>query len=210
MSRYTKAKTKLSRRVNRNLFLKGARSFSAKDDFTKNPFKQSNAGKRRRPANSEYSKQLTEKQALRFYYGLSEKQLANVFKKSFKQTGDTSQIALTKLEMRLDNVIYRAGLANSRAQARQLVNHGQFEVNGVKTNIPSFLVKPGDVINVKANKQKSNFWSVYELQIPSGTPSWLDSSKKLTVKVLSMPIPEDLPDDVNMAYIVEYYSRKVA
>jgi small subunit ribosomal protein S4 len=210
MARYTKAKTKRSRRVNRNLYLKGARSFSAKDDYTKKPFKLSAGGKRTRPNNSEYSKQLTEKQALRFSYNIVERQLRNIFKKAFRKQGDTGEIALSLLERRLDNVVYRAGLANSRDQARQLVSHGHFSVNGVKTDVPSYTVVPGDVITIKESKLKKEFWKLFELQIPKESPSWLDTSTKNTVKVLNLPITEDLPSDFKLPYIVEYYSRKVS
>lgn len=210
MARYTQSRTKLSRRVNRNLFLKGARSFSSKDDYAKTPFKNNNFGRKTRKTPSEFSKQLIEKQALKFTYGILEKQLANIFKKSFKQTGDTGQIALSLLERRLDNVVYKAGLANSRSQARQLVNHGHFTVNGQKVNIPSFTVKPGDVIQVKTNKTSKVFWQTFELQIPKEDTSWIDTSSKGMVKVLSVPTQADLPDSFNLAYIVEYYSRKVA
>jgi small subunit ribosomal protein S4 len=210
MARYTKAKTKRSRRANRNLYLKGARSFSAKDDFAKKPFKLSAGGRRTRPSNSEYSKQLTEKQAMRFAYNIVEKQLRNIFKKAFRQQGDTGTIALSLLERRLDNVVYRAGLANSRDQARQLVSHGHFTVNGVMTDIPSFTVRPGDVVKVKENKLKKEFWKLFELQIPNDVPSWLDASTKHTVKVLNLPITDDLPSDFKLPYIVEFYSRKVS
>lgn len=210
MARYTKARSKLSRRVNRNLFLKGSRSYSAKDEVAKKPFKPSKTKKRRFSSSSEYGLQLTEKQALRFTYGLLEKQLGNTFKQAFKKTGDTGQIVLKTLESRLDNIVYRASLSNSRAQARQLVNHGHFEVNGVKVNIPSFVVKPGDIVTVKANKQKNNFWTNFQLEVPNEVPSWLDASKKFTVKVLSEPLEADLPQQFNISKIVEYYSRKVA
>ena len=210
MSRYTGSKTKLSKRVGRNLYLKGARSFSAKDDYTKKPFKAGQHARSRPGKVSEYGKQLLEKQAIRFTYGLCEKQLANVFKKAFKQTGNTGKIALTQLERRLDNVIYRGGLANSRSQARQLVSHGHFIVNGVPVNIPSFLVSAGDVIEIKDNKKNKNFWKEFELMIAKDTPSWLDSSTKNKIKVINLPIDENLPSDFKIGAVVEFYSRKVA
>lgn len=210
MARNLTPRTKLSRRVNRNLFLMGARSFSAKDDYTKKPFKATLPGKRRPASSSEYSKQLTEKQALKFTYGLMEKQLSNLFKKSFKATGDTGLMALGLLEKRLDNVIYRGGLANSRSQARQLVNHGHFEVNGVRTNIPSFTVKPGDKITIVKSKQKSVFWTNFSLEVPNGVPTWLEVSNKNSIQVVNNPISEDLPKEFNLPYIVEFYSRKVS
>jgi small subunit ribosomal protein S4 len=209
MARYTGSRTKLSRRVGRNLFLKGARSFSAKDDYTKKPFRPTKKG--RRPANlSEYGKQLKEKQALKFTYGILEKQLSNLFKKAFKSKGDTGSTALTMLEMRLDNVVYKSGLANSRAQARQLVNHGHFLVNGIKATIPSILLKAGDTVTVKSSKIKNAFWQNFSLEVPNDVPNWLDKSKDFEVKVINNPIKEDLPIEFNIASIVEYYSNKVA
>jgi len=205
------ARAKLSRRVGRNLFLKGARSFSAKDDYSKRPFKaMKNANSRPSNSSSEYSKQLLEKQAIKYTYGILEKQLINVFKKAFRQEGDTGAIALTMLERRLDNVVYRAGLSNSRSQARQLVNHGHFLVNGKKVNIPSYQIVSGDKIEVKPNKATNAFWTNFELQVPNETPSWLDNSSKQKIKILNLPIKEDLPQDFNIGSVVEYYSNKVA
>jgi len=188
----------------------GARSFSAKDDYTKKPFKTTLPGKRRPASSSEFSKQLVEKQALKFTYGLMEKQLSNLFRKSFKATGDTGLMALGLLEKRLDNIIYRAGLANSRSQARQLVNHGHFEVNGIKTNIPSYTVKPGDRITIVKSKQKSSFWTNFNLEIPNGVPAWLEVANKNSIVVVNNPITDDLPKEFNLPYIVEFYSRKVS
>jgi small subunit ribosomal protein S4 len=210
MARYTLSKTKLSRRVGRNLYLKGPRSYSAKDDFSKKNYKPGEHGKNRLAKQSEYAKQLTEKQAIRYTYGLMEKQLANIFKKAFKQTGDTGKIALSILERRLDNVIYKAGLANSRSQARQLVNHGHFMVNGRKVNIPSFSVSASDQISINTSKLKSKFWTEFQLLVPSGVPSWMDTSKKNEIKIINLPIDTDLPNDFRIGAVVEFYSRKVA
>lgn len=210
MARYTGSKTKLSKRVKKNLFLKGARSFSAKDDYTKAVTKSSTVRGKRPSKLSEYGKQLVEKQTLKYTYGLMEKQLANLFKKSFKTKGDTGILALQALECRLDNVVYKAGLANSLAQARQLVSHGHFLVNNSKCNIPSRILVEGEIVTVKENKLKSTFWTNFNLEVPNTVPSWLDASKKYSVKVLNNPLPEDLPQHINIAPIVEFYSRKVA
>ncbi len=211
MARYLKSKTKLSKRVGRNLFLKGARSFSAKDDYSKRPYKAGMHGKNFQKGRiSEYGKQLLEKQAIRFTYGLMERQLANMFEKAFVKTGDTGKIVLNQLERRLDNVVYKAGFANSRAQARQLVNHGHFTVNDVTVNIPSFVVKTGDIIKVKENKQKKNFWKNFQLEVPQETVAWISSDfSKKEIKILNEPLDEDLPKDFNIQSVVEYYSRKV-
>ncbi len=211
MARYTGSTTKLSKRVGKNLFLKGARSYSAKDDFSKKPTTRPGVhGAKRVRKTSEYGKQLLEKQTLKYSYGIQEKQLANIFKKAFKKKGDTSTVALTILESRLDNVVYKGGLADSRAQARQLVAHGHFTVNGIKVNIPSYIVKAGEVITVKTNKLTNPFWTNFKLSVPNQVPTWLDGSTKNTLKVLNTPLSTDLPVDFKMPYIVEYYSRKVA
>jgi small subunit ribosomal protein S4 len=211
MARYTQSTTKLSKRVGRNLFLKGSRSFSPKDDYSRRPQKPGAHGVSRRPAKvSEYGKQLQEKQILRYTYGLMEKQLANIFKKAFKAKGDTGNIALICLERRLDNVIYKSGLANSLAQARQLVTHGNFDMNGHKCDIPSAMVSTGDLITIRTTKLKSGFWTNFQLTVPLSVPSWLDASKKNIIKVINLPLVEDLPASINIAPIVEYYSRKVA
>jgi small subunit ribosomal protein S4 len=208
MARYTRSKTKLSRRIGKNLFLKGARSFSAKDDFSKKPYFPGEHGRKFKRL-SEYGKQLAEKQTIRFTYGLMEKQLANLFKRAFAQDADTGKIVLGFLERRLDNVIYRAGLANSRSQARQLVNHGHFTVNGRKVNIPSYLVHEGDQIEIKENKKNKAFWKNFQLEVPRESPSWLDTGKDKKIKVINLPIDEDFPKDFNVNAVVEYYSRKV-
>jgi small subunit ribosomal protein S4 len=211
MARYTGSRTKLSKRVGKNLFLKGARSYSAKDDFSKKPTQRPGVhGAKRVRKVSEYGKQLVEKQILKYSYGLLEKQLANIFKKAFRKKGDTAINALIALESRLDNVVFRSGLANSRAQARQLVAHGHFTVDGQKVNIPSFTVKAGETIAVKDNKLKNPFWTAFKLEVPNQVPTWLDASNKNQIKVLNTPLEADLPPDFKLPYIVEYYSRKVA
>lgn len=209
MSRYTKSRTKLSKRVGKNLFLKGVRSFSAKDDYTKRPQKAGQHGGNSKFAKiSSYGKQLTEKQSIKFVYGITEKQLGNLFKKAFRKHGDTGKTVLTMLERRLDNVVYKAGLANSRAQARQLVNHGHFSVNAHKVDIPSFLVSKDDIITVKENKLKGAFWKEFKLEVPNDVASWMSVDKK-KITVISEPLEEELPKDFNISSVVEYYSRKV-
>lgn len=210
MARYTGSKMKLSRKLGRNLFLKGARSYSPKDEFTKRPYRPGVQGKRKFRRLSGYGKQLEEKQAVRYTYGLMEKQLTNIFKKAFKTDGDTGKTALGWLERRLDNVVYKSGLSNSRSQARQLVSHGHFTVNGQKVNIPSFKVEVGDVITVKSNKLTNAFWTNFQLEVPSDVPAWLDASKKFTIKVINLPTDEDLPKEFKIAAVVEWYSRRVA
>lgn len=208
--RITGSKTKKSRRIGRNLYLKGARSYSPKDDFTKRSYKPGVHGKPNGfpPKLSEYAKQLAEKQAIKFVYGLNERQMSNVFKKALQSKDETGVTLLQNLERRLDNVVYRAGLANSRSQARQLVGHGQFEINGTPVNIPSFLVSSGDVVTIKKTKQASPFWSAFSLGVPNEEVAWISKNDK-TIKVLNTPLNEDLPKEFNIPYIVEYYSRRV-
>jgi len=211
MARLINSTTKLSKRVGRNLYLK-SRSFSAKDDYAKRPYKSGmHGGPRSKPSRtSEYGKQLLEKQAIRFTYGLMEKQLSRIFKKAFKKQGDTGKIALTELERRLDNVVYKGGLANSRAQARQLVNHGHFYVNNQKVDIPSYTVSAGDIITINTYKQKKEFWKSFSYIIPKSKLSWIDTSKKNQLTIISLPTEADLPQDFNISAVVEFYSRKVA
>jgi small subunit ribosomal protein S4 len=210
MSRYIKPKTKLSKRVKKNLFLKGARSFSAKDDYAKRPVKSGMHSKKFAKKLSNYGTQLLEKQAIRFTYGITEKQLGNLFKKAFTKQGDTGNFVITTLERRLDNVVYKGGLANSRAQARQLVNHGHFLVNGKMVNIPSYIVNTDDVITIKETKLKAPFWIEFKLEVPKDKTSWIDNAKTKTLKVLSLPLETDLPKEFNLPPVVEYYSRKVS
>jgi small subunit ribosomal protein S4 len=210
MSRYLKGKTKLSKRVKRNLLLKGARSFSGKDDYAKRPYKAGMHGKKFAKKLSNYGTQLLEKQAIRFTYGITEKQMGNLFKKAFSKKGDTGKFVITTLERRLDNVVYKGGLANSRSQARQLVAHGHFLVNAKMVNIPSYIVNSEDVITIKESKLKSPFWSNFKLEVPKDKATWIDSTKKNTLKVLTLPLETDLPQDFVLAPVVEYYARKVA
>jgi small subunit ribosomal protein S4 len=209
MARITTSKVKLSKRIGRNLFNKGSRSFSPKDDFSKRPNKPGMNGNKRFARTSEFARQLLQKQSLKYTYGLMEKQMGNVFKKAFKITGDTGKISLSTLERRLDNVIYRGGMANSRNQARQLVNHGHFLINGKAVNIPSISVKVGDLITIKENKNKKAFWQNFKLEVPNESPTWLDTSKKNQIKIINLPLDEDLPKDIEIGAVVEYYSRKV-
>ena len=210
MSRYLESKTKLSKRVKRNLFLKGARSFSAKDDYAKRPFPAGVHGKKFAKKLSNYGSQLLEKQAIRFTYGITERQLGNLFKKGFKKAENPGTYVLSQLERRLDNVVYKGGLANSRSQARQLVTHGHFLVNGQKVNIPSYIVNAEDIVSVKENKVSNAFWVNFKLEVPKDKITWVDSTKAKKLVVLTLPLEADLPVIFNLPPVVEYYSRKVA
>ena len=162
-----------------------------------------------RKKQSEYALQLTEKQKVKFVYGIQEKQFRNYYDKAARAEGNTGENLLTFVERRLDNVVYRLGFANSRRQARQLVNHGHFTVNGGRVNIPSYLVKTGDVIAV-SEKSASNafFKKLKEDDAFVAAPKWLDRDKNtLQGKVIAMPTKADIDFDIAVHLIVELYSK---
>ena len=168
-----------------------------------------NPGGQRRAKKSEYATQLTEKQKVKFVYGIQEKQFHNYYEKAARQEGNTGDNLLTLVERRLDNVVYRLGFANSRRQARQLVNHGHFTVNGGRVNIPSYLIKAGDVVAV-CEKSVSNafFKGLKEADTFVAAPKWLDRDKNtLTGKVVAMPTKADIDFDIAVHLIVELYSK---
>ena len=168
-----------------------------------------NPGGQRRAKKSEYATQLTEKQKVKFVYGIQEKQFRNYYEKAARQEGNTGDNLLTLVERRLDNVVYRLGFANSRRQARQLVNHGHFTVNGSRVNIPSYLIKAGDVVAV-CEKSVSNafFKGLKEADTFVAAPKWLDRDKNtLTGKIVAMPTKADIDFDIAVHLIVELYSK---
>ena len=168
-----------------------------------------NPGGQRRAMKSEYATQLTEKQKVKFVYGIQEKQFRNYYKKAERANGNTGDVLLELVERRLDNVVYRLGFANSRRQARQLVNHGHFTVNGSRVNIPSYLVNEGDVVAV-CEKSVSNgfFKKLKEDDAFVAAPKWLDRDKNnLTGKVVAMPTQADIDFDIAAHLIVELYSK---
>ena len=168
-----------------------------------------NPGGQRRAKKSEYATQLTEKQKVKFVYGIQEKQFRNYYDKASRQGGNTGENLLSLVESRLDNVVYRLGFANSRRQARQLVNHGHFTVNGGRVNIPSYLVKTGDVIAVCEKSASNNFFKgLKEADAFVAAPKWLDCDKtKLEGKVVAMPTKADIDFDIAVNLIVELYSK---
>ncbi|MFA6466520.1 MAG: 30S ribosomal protein S4 [Patescibacteria group bacterium] len=158
---------------------------------------------------SEYGRQLKEKQKAKAIYGLLEKQFKLTFESATKLSGDLGPNMLITLESRLDNVVYRAGLAQTRRLARQLVNHGHFTVDGVATDIPSYRVKAGEVIKVKENKLKKGYWTALSERIDKiTTAGWLSlDTKNIAITVNSLPNKEDLPNNIDMPLIVDFYSR---
>ncbi|MDO4517671.1 MAG: 30S ribosomal protein S4 [Bacillota bacterium] len=206
MARYTDANCRLCRREGQKLFLKGDRCYSTKCAMEKRGYAPGQHGQGR-VKNSDYALQLREKQKTKRFYGLQETQFRNLFDKADRKSGITGENLLIMLETRLDNVVFRLGFASSRKEARQLVNHGHFTVNGKKVNIPSYTVKPGDVIKVKEKSTSSpKFKEVKEMTIT--VPEWVTVDvEKLEGKVLSVPTREQIDTPVAEHLIVELYSK---
>ncbi|PIR04098.1 MAG: 30S ribosomal protein S4 [Candidatus Magasanikbacteria bacterium CG11_big_fil_rev_8_21_14_0_20_39_34] len=207
MGRYIGPKNKIARKFGVNLGLKTNASKVARR-LNQTPGVQ--GVNKKRKSLSSFGKQLLEKQKAKFLYGLREQQFRKYVTEANRLTGDSGQNLLVLLERRLDNVIYRLGLGNTRAQARQMVSHGMFTVNGKKMNIPSYLVKVGDVIEVKANKKKAKLFENIEERIAGvEAPSWLTLDvKKLEGKVVSFPLEDDLEKVFSVQFIIEYYSTR--
>ncbi len=218
MSRYTGPVCRLCRRETAasktgekiKLFLKGDRCLSKKCAVERRGTApgQKTAGKSRTKI-SEYGRQLREKQKMRRYYGVHETQFENYFREAARVPGQTGKTFLSLLERRLDNIVYRLNLAGSRAQARQLVTHRHFRVNGRLVNIPSYVCKPGDAISIGERSLKSTvFQSNLEVAAGRRPPEWLDwNDQDKTGKVVQMPAREQIDTPVDEQLIVEYYSR---
>ncbi len=208
MARYTGAVCRLCRREGVKLYLKGDRCYSDKCAVTTKPYAPGQHGQSRKKV-SEYGIQLREKQKVRRIYGIQEKQFRSYFAKAERQKGVTGENLLRLLELRLDNVIYRLGLASSRVDARQLVRHGHFTVNGRKVNIPSYLVKVGDTIAVKEGSKSSPKIEAIAAAIAHRVPpAWLDMDKEnLVGNVKALPVREDIDMPISEQLIVELYSR---
>ncbi len=170
----------------------------------KTSFRNPNGNSRRKK--SEYSLQLTEKQKVKFIYGIMEKQFRAYYEKAEKAQGKTGSVLLTLIEHRLDNVVFRLGLASTRREARQLVNHAHFTVNGKKVNIPSYLVKVGDVIEVKESSRQTNRFKAIAENNNVVAPKWLEK-KDLGGKVIAEPQRDDIDFPVEEHLIVELYSK---
>ncbi|QQG52683.1 MAG: 30S ribosomal protein S4 [Candidatus Falkowbacteria bacterium] len=209
MGRNIDNKCKQCRRVGEKLFLKGERCFSPKCAMVKRNYAPGFHGPKGRKRLSDFGTQLTEKQKAKKYYGVSEKQFRLTFEKAAKKQGDAGKNFLKLLESRLDNVIFKAGFASSRAQARQLVNHGHFTVNDRKTDVPSFSVKLGQVIKIKKSSQKSPYFrNANEKIAKAERPSWINfNNTEMAAKILHEPKDEDLPQSINVHMIIEYYSK---
>lgn len=214
MARYTGPVCRLCRREGMKLYLKGARCEGPKCPITqRNPaknFPPGQHGQRRTRRPSEFGLQLREKQKVRRFYGVMEKQFRKHFAEAERRGGVTGDNLIQILESRLDNVVYRMGFADSRKQARQLVRHGHFVVNGRKTNIPSFLVRPNDIVAVRTESRKREYFTDYGDVLGSKrAPDWLSVTPgELTGRVLALPTPDQIEIPAfNEALIVEHYSR---
>ena len=208
MARYTDEQCRICRREGQKLFLKGSRCYSDKCSISRRNYAPGQHGQKRAKL-SEYGTQLREKQKTKSYYGVGEKQFRGYFERASNKKGITGENLLQILESRLDNVVYRLGFGASRAQARQLVNHGQFEVNGKKVDIPSYLVKAGDVITVRENKKENaTIKANVEANAARPVPAWLElNNETLSGKVVRLASREDVDIPVEEHLIVELYSK---
>lgn len=208
MARYTQSVCRLCRREGLKLYLKGNRCYTDKCAIERRQYAPGQHGQRRTKL-SEYCLQLREKQKIKRIYGILERQFRGYFRKADRMKGITGQNLLLFLERRLDNIIYRMGFADSRKEARQLVLHGHFEVNGKKVTVPSFQVRKGDVIGVREKSRKlQRIAQAMESVDRRGVPLWLElDKKKLSGTIKNYPVREELTMPMEEQLVVELYSR---
>ena len=208
MARYTGAVCRHCRREGLKLFLKGERCYTDKCAIERRNYPPGEHGQAR-PKFSEYSIQLREKQKLRRIYGVLERQFRRYFAMADRGRGVTGETLLQLLERRFDNIVYRLGFATSRAEARQLVRHGHFRVNGRKVDVPSYLVRPGDTITVRErSRQVARIREALELAQRRGVPEWLEvSAEAFAGNVKALPARADLTMPINEKLVVELYSK---
>ncbi|MCW5893829.1 MAG: 30S ribosomal protein S4 [bacterium] len=208
MARYIGAVCRLCRREGQKLFLKGERCYTDKCAIERRNYPPGEHGQAR-PKFSEYSIQLREKQKLRRIYGVLEGQFRRYFQLADRSKGVTGETLLQLLERRLDNIVYRIGFATSRTEARQLVRHGHFRVNGRKVDIPSYLVRAGDIVTVREKSQKvARIQEALELARRRGVPDWIEvTPEQWTGRVKALPTRQDLTMPVNEKLVVELYSK---
>lgn len=209
MARYTGPVCRLCRREGQKLFLKGSRCYTAKCSVARRTYAPGQHGQARNRKQSEYGRQLRTKQFVRRYYGVLENQFHHYFEMAEKMPGVTGENLLRLLESRLDNVVYRLGFGSSRAEARQLVQHGHFTVNGRRVNIPSFLTKEGQVVAMKdSSRQLERLKGIVEANSGRPVPKWLDLNREtLEAKIVAAPAREDIDLPVEETLIVELYSK---
>ena len=208
MARYTEAVCKLCRREGQKLFLEGQRCYTDKCALNRRAYAPGQHGQGRKKT-SEYGMQLRAKQVARRYYGVLEGQFRAYYGMATKMEGKTGENLLSVLESRLDNVVYRLGWASSRAEARQLVVHGHFNVNGKRVDIPSYLTRVGEVISIRENsRQSAKIKAVVEENAARPCPKWLEVNREaLEGKVVAVPAREDIDLEVDETLIVELYSK---
>ena len=210
MSRYLGSVCKLCRREGEKLFLKGRRCNGPKCSFERRGYPPGEHGQKPPTrARGDYRRQLRTKQKAKRIYGILEKQFRNYYVKAARQTGITGENLITLLERRLDNVVYRLGFATSRKQARQLVKHNHFTVNGKRVNIPSYLVEVGDVITPREkSRQLVAIQDALELAKQKGTPEWLEINTDTSQgRVQGVPVVQHIADELDTQLIIELYSR---
>ncbi len=208
MARYTESKCRICRREGTKLFLKGDRCYTDKCAYERRAYPPGEHGRARKKS-SDYAIQLREKQKVRRMYGLLEGQFRKYFEIADARKGATGENLLELLERRLDNVVYRLGFANSRVQARQLVRHGHITVSGRRVNIPSFIVKVGDVVAVAEKSRKMLlFQEAQEVLARRGAPGWVDvNGSEFKGEVKALPVRDDITFPINEQLIVELYSK---
>lgn len=210
MARYTGPDCKLCRREGMKLYLKGERCLTKKCPIERRPYPPGQSGQARRRKPSEYALQLREKQKVRRIYGVLENQFQTLFQEAERRPGMTGENLLQLLELRLDNVIYRMGFSSSRDQARQLVNHGHFRLNGKKVNIPSIQLRPGDEITLDTGSDKTEYFASGAAfgSARAQPPQWVQiDATAMNGRVLAIPQRIDVDALVSEQLIVEYYSR---
>lgn len=199
MARYIGPKTKIARRFNEPIF--GEKKFTHKKQY-----KKVHRGNRKRFKKNDYISQLFEKQKLKYIYGLLERQCRKIFRRASSIKGNTGDIFLQLLERRLDNVVYRLGISNSRAEARQFVCHGHIKVNTQKVNIPSYFLKPGDIIEIAEKSKNVIKQALSSIKVP--VVSWLSwNEEKMTGTFQHFPDRKNIPENINEQLIVEWYSK---
>lgn len=203
------AKCKKCRRVKQKLFLKGERCFTPKCAMVKTPYPPGIHGAKRRRETSEYGRQLIEKQKIRITYGVLEKQFKKYILAAMEERGDNRENLIRKLEMRLDNVVYRLGLTKSRLTAKQIVGHGHILINNHKVDIPSYHVRVGDLIFIREKSKKLVLFDNLKVSLKKyESPSWLSLNKeKLEGEIIAQPTVDDVKDLTGIGMVIEYYSR---
>ncbi len=207
MAVYREAKCKLCRREGAKLFLKGDKCYMEKCPFNRRPVAPGQHGADRKK-NSEYALQLREKQKTKRIYGVLEGQFRKYYEQADRMKGITGENMLSLLERRLDNVVFRMGIASSRTLARQIVNHSHVSVNGKTVNVPSYIVKAGDVVAIKENRKGNAYFTALKETKSSNMPKWVSfDTEKLEGKVLALPTREDIDSQIAEHMIVELYSK---